>query len=87
MLSFCVASHFCAGGRALTNSATSFALPLSDSLWTLDLSFSGSADAMVAVLQFCTPSSSGFLAAAVVVVVAACDVDGVVGGGGSDLRC
>jgi hypothetical protein len=32
---------------ALTNSATSLALPLSDSLCTLDLSFSGAADAMV----------------------------------------
>ncbi len=35
-------------GPALTNSATSFALPLSDSLCTLDLSFSGASDAIFA---------------------------------------
>jgi hypothetical protein len=34
----------------LTNSATSLALPLSDSLWTLDLSFSGATDAILVVI-------------------------------------
>ena len=31
----------------LTNSATSFALPFSESLWILDLSFSGAAEAIL----------------------------------------
>lgn len=43
-------------GLRLTNSATSFALPLRESLWVLDLSFSGAADDIlpVVVMRFWT---------------------------------